>query len=90
MQAQPDRALVAALRRAHAMLERDASGMPIVASAPTSLYARRTLSLAFLAPDIQRDILAGTQPARINLEALLQLEIPHDWNDQRRILGWNS
>ena len=90
MQAQPDRALVAALRRAHAMLERDASGMPIVASAPTSLYARRTLSLAFLAPDIQRDILAGTLPARINLEALLQLEIPHDWNDQRRILGWNS
>ena len=87
--AQPDRALVGALRRAHAMLERDASGMPTIAAAPTSLYARRTLSLAFLAPDIQRDILAGMQPAQINLEALMQLEIPFDWNHQRRILGWD-
>ena len=89
LQAQPDRSLIGALRKAHQMLDRDGAGMPTIAAAPQSLYGRRILQLAFLAPQIQRDILAGGQPHHINLEALMQREIPLGWDDQKQILGWN-
>jgi hypothetical protein len=46
------------------------------------------LRLAFLAPDLQRDILAGRQPPELNLERLRKMAIPLDWNRQREALGW--
>lgn len=85
--AEPDRTLITALRKAHRMLERDGSGMPILAAAPKSPYERRLLRLAFLAPDIQRDILAGRHSARLNLERLMQFQIPLDWAAQRAMFG---
>lgn len=86
----PDAALIQALRRAHAMVGRDRSGLPIITKAPVSPYERRILRLAFLAPDLQRDILAGRQPRHLRLEHLVQAEIPYHWDDQRRQLGWNA
>lgn len=81
----PDTTLIAALRRAHAMLAKDASGQPVLHAAPASPYDRRILRLAFLAPDIQSAIIEGTIPPRINLEHLVHSEIPLDWGAQRAL-----
>ena len=83
----PDPVLIAALRRAHRMLERDASG-PRLEVAPTSIYGRKTMRLALLAPDIQRDILAGRQPRGFNLEAFVNSDVPLAWAAQREALSW--
>ena len=85
-QAALDRTLIAALRRAHAMLGRGSDGHPTVATAPASPYERRLMRLAFLAPDIQRAILAGHQPSHCNLEYLMRSELPLAWPDQRATL----
>jgi hypothetical protein len=87
-EADPDDTLIAALRRAHAMIGRDRDGRPYVEAAPASHHDRRILRLAFLAPDLQRDILAGRQPSRINLEQLTKLDIPLAWDRQRQALRW--
>ncbi|MEO6313147.1 MAG: hypothetical protein ABIO47_12895 [Sphingomicrobium sp.] len=84
----PDAVLIAGLRRAHAMVSRR-RGLPIVEASPASRYERELLRLAFLAPDIQRDILAGHQPPTLTLEELRNIEIPPCWNQQRKILGWS-
>jgi hypothetical protein len=57
-------------------------------AAPASLYNRRILRLALLAPDIQRDILCGRQPPHLNLETLMNSDIPLGWQQQRRALGF--
>lgn len=62
----PDRSLIIALRKAHAMIELH-RGLPSLETAPASRYNRGTLALAFLAPEIQRDILAGRQPTTLSL-----------------------
>lgn len=87
---QPDPNLVAALRRAHAMLGKAADGGPTLSAAPTSWYDRRVLRLAFLAPDLQRAILAGTQPRHVNLEFLVHSEIPLAWGAQSAALHWGD
>lgn len=85
----PDRTLIAALRKAHKMtlLSR---GQPVLEAAPGSRYDREILRLAFLAPDMQRDILAGHQPPTLTLEALRHIDIPLCWKQQRRALGWTN
>lgn len=85
--ARPDQVLISALRRAHAAMSRDKHG-PLLAEAPSSLYARRIVGLALLAPDIQRDIMLGTQPPLLTLSALIANELPLNWSAQRRLLGW--
>jgi DNA invertase Pin-like site-specific DNA recombinase len=85
----PDAKIIAALRKAHRMLGRD-GGMPMVDRAPGSLYDRRILGLAFLAPDIQRDIFAGRQPPSLNLERLMRTALPLAWSEQRKALDWPS
>lgn len=84
----PDRALVEALRKAHRMLARDRTGQPVLEAAPASPYDRKLLRLAFLAPDIQRSIIEGRHPSALNLEQVMQVTIPLDWNEQRSMLGW--
>ena len=83
-----DGTLIAALRKAHAMVERDERSQPIIATAPTSPYARRLLRLAFLAPDIQQAILAGRQPRGLNLEQMIHQDLPIAWSKQREMLGF--
>ena len=43
------------------------SGSPVLEGAPASTYHRRLLRLAFLAPELQRAILSGRQPAGLTL-----------------------
>lgn len=86
--AQPDPVLIAALRKAHSMLERQRGGMPALTTAPEAAYDRMILRLALLAPDIQKAILAGTQPRGLNLERFKTLEIPLSWAEQRQRLGF--
>lgn len=82
-QARIDPVLVAALRKAHKFVRRDRSGLPLVDEAPRTAYERKILRLAFLAPELQRDILAGRQPPALNLEAFLSSDVPFAWSDQR-------
>ncbi len=86
----PDPVLISALRRAHQMVTRDRTGMPVVETSPTSPYLRKIMRLAFLAPDIQRDILAGRQPAALNLQQLMEMALPLSWKEQRETLDWPS
>jgi DNA invertase Pin-like site-specific DNA recombinase len=85
--ASPDPSLIRALRKAHRMLSMH-RGLPALEKAPASRYDRQILRLAFLAPDLQRDILTGHQPPALTLEELRCADIPPCWNEQRRALGW--
>ena len=57
------------------------------ARSPRSAYERKLVRLAFLAPDVQRAILAGTQSASLTLASLLNNPIPTDWAEQRRMFA---
>lgn len=85
-----DPVLIKALRKAHAMLPRDRSGAPALEVAPAVPYHRLLLRLAFLAPDLQRDILAGRQPEELTLERLVRGDIPPEWDKQRRLFSRRS
>lgn len=50
-------------------------------------HVRRVLKLAFLAPDIQRAILAGHQPKSLTLAALADIDLPLLWQNQRTLLS---
>lgn len=69
------------------MLTKD-RGLPTIEAAPLMPHDRKLLMLAFLAPDIQRNILAGKQPPTLNLEMLGKMRIPLSWQSQREMLGW--
>jgi len=91
---QPDRALIAGLRRAHAELQErgidltDIRGSIDDARGLEDPYLRRLSALAFLAPDIQRAILEGRQPAGLRLADLVSINLPLDWDEQRRLFGF--
>jgi site-specific DNA recombinase len=52
-------------------------------------YVSRVMNLAFLAPDIIESILAGRQPADLNVEKLTKrIDLPLDWAQQRQLLGF--
>lgn len=83
--------LINGLRRAH-MVAREmgwaaADGSVAGAIKAPEGYDRQLCRLAFLAPDIQRLILGGRQPATMNLESLVHGEIPTCWDAQRRLFG---
>jgi hypothetical protein len=84
-----DAVLIRALRRAHDLLSESCGsgfGFPeraLLTQAPVNPYERKLLRLAFLAPDLQRDIIAGRHPAELNLERLMEMEIPASWAAQR-------
>ena len=79
---QRDPVLIKALRAAHAMLGADHAGLPVLKAAPSSSYPRRLVRLAFLAPDLQRAILAGRQPPGLTLAQLMRTPIPSLWSEQ--------
>jgi len=87
---QPAPSLIKALRKAHAMLDRDSGKGPILQAAPVSPWKRNLVRLAFLAPDIQRLILDGRQPDHLTLALLMKEDIPLLWSDQRRKFGIES
>jgi DNA invertase Pin-like site-specific DNA recombinase len=82
-----DPVLIRALRKAHTQIQRDASGGPVLDSAPDMIRARRILRLAFLAPDLQQAILEGRQPKSLTLAHLIESDIPLLWSEQRRLIA---
>lgn len=80
-----DEAMIGGLRRAHAMIELDSERLPWLPSSPPTMYERRLVRLAFLAPDLQAAILEGRQPAHLSLEQLIERPIPISWEEQRAI-----
>jgi hypothetical protein len=48
--------------------------------------------LSYLAPEIVRALLAGRHPIELTPTRLLRLskDLPHDWSEQRRFLGFAS
>jgi site-specific DNA recombinase len=83
-----DPSLIRALRKAHSMVGKGDDGMPLIGAAPTSPYDRKLVRLALLAPDIQRGIIEGRQPAGLTLQAFINSDVPAGWHDQRVALGW--
>lgn len=90
----PNRTLISALRRAHQELQ--GRGMNITdtrerfldASGIDDPYLRKLTTLAFLAPDIQRTILEGRQPAGLTLSQILAEPLSLDWHQQRTKFGF--
>lgn len=80
-----DPVLIGALQRAHAMVDLDARHLPVCHRSPETQYGRRLISLAFLAPDLQKSVLEGTQPADLTLEHLLEKPLPAAWTAQRQL-----
>ena len=53
------------------------------------LHIARMINIAFLAPDIIRAILNGTQPSHLTLKYLKQFRaLPSDWNEQKSLLNF--
>lgn len=51
-------------------------------------YVTQQLRLAFLAPDIVDAILEGRQPPALTAGQLIRSNLPLEWGDQRRLLGF--
>ena len=57
------------------------------ATTPSESAIRSRLTLAFLAPQIQRAILNGTLAPHWSTDAILRLNLPPDWTAQTKALG---
>lgn len=89
-----DAALIKTIARAHAWFQQLATGHAsniaeiAMREGVDRSYATRILNLAFLAPDIIECIIAGQQPADLNIEQLTKrMDLPVDWAQQRQMLG---
>jgi DNA invertase Pin-like site-specific DNA recombinase len=90
-----DHRLIANISKAHQWLALLTSGKvtsvkEIAASEKVDpTHVTRMLHRAFLAPDIVRAILNGTQPVHFDLKYLKQFRaLPIDWTEQRKLLGF--
>ncbi|WP_022698182.1 recombinase family protein [Euryhalocaulis caribicus] len=54
----------------------------------TSGFIRTRMLLGFLSPDITKAVLEGRQPVETTLERLVRTELPLDWREQERALGF--
>ncbi|WP_035384675.1 recombinase family protein [Ferriphaselus sp. R-1] len=93
----PDQGLITLIGKAHDWLGRLTSGKVRRAleianeEGVTASYVLRTIQLGFLAPDIVRAILNGTQPATLTLKNLKQsIPLPIDWSEQKKLLGFDQ
>ena len=77
-----DPVLIRALRCAHAMLDHDTRGQPVLRKIPRPRYDRRLARLAFLSPALQAAIIDGRQPSTLTLEKIVRGELPLDWKEQ--------
>jgi hypothetical protein len=79
---------------AGARLSSRSCGAPIAApeqaalsTTPKRPYDRYLLALAFLAPDLQAQILEGRQPRGLTLQGVFNADMPSAWADQRRLFA---
>ncbi len=91
----PDPALANLLADAHHLMERlttgEHSSLPelAIATGRSATEISRVLPLAFLAPDIVRSILDGSQPVELTAQCLKRTKpIPQLWHRQRQRLGF--
>jgi len=94
---QIDPVLIKTIARAHVWIEELLSGrmasMTEIASRSglSNSYVKKLMPLAFLAPDIIESIIAGKQPAHLTTQMLIrQVNIPLDWEEQKRVLGFKD
>jgi hypothetical protein len=91
-QPRPDPILIAALARAHrwkqALVSGEVESIDVIATRIESerTHVGRTLRLAFLSPDLTRDLLEGRQPTGLTLVQLLNAGLPLAWGDQPAFL----
>ena len=92
--AEPDADLIDLLREAHQVKDTLFAGGGSVAAVAARLgrcrkHLAKLARLAFLAPDIVTAIFDGRQPPSLTRTALLNAgELPHCWEEQRRLLGF--
>ncbi len=83
--------LIRNIARALVWFERIKNGETFGEIAATEDASKRRIQqmvgLAFLAPDIIRDILDGKHPLGLTSEWLMRHELPSDWNEQRAIIA---
>ena len=92
----PDPRLLQAVTQARDWLRRLTSGSArsiaeiAKAEGVTGSYVTRVLYRAFLAPSIVRSIQQGTQPATLTVETFKHITLPLDWQEQRKVLGYED
>jgi DNA invertase Pin-like site-specific DNA recombinase len=89
----PDQTLVGAVAKAHGWRARLVSGEAATIAEVAKVegftegFVRQRLKLAYLAPDIVRDVLAGRQTGGLMLQELMDAEWPLEWGAQRDLFG---
>ena len=88
---QRDETLIKNIAKTHLWFEQIKSGKTfsqIAASDQTSKRRiQQMIDLAFLAPDIIRDVLEGTQPFGFTSDWCLHHSIPTNWDEQRALIA---
>ncbi|MBT8418862.1 MAG: recombinase family protein [Silicimonas sp.] len=86
-----DETLIRNIARAHAWFERIKGGQTFAEIAAMEDTSKRRIQqmieLAFLAPDIVRDVLDGRQPLGFTSDWCLRHALPSDWAEQRAIIA---
>ncbi|PWE29464.1 hypothetical protein DDZ14_17110 [Maritimibacter sp. 55A14] len=89
--AETDDTLIRNIARAHAWYARIRAGETFAAIAAADGTSKRRvqqmIGLAFLAPDIVRDVLDGRQPTGFTSEWCKARSLPSDWDAQRVVLA---
>ena len=90
--AQIDKSLVRAISLARAWAAQLSNGAEpstralAKAAGLCNRYAGQLLPLAWLAPDLVEEILAGRQPRALTLRALIDKPLPMEWDEQRAMV----
>jgi site-specific DNA recombinase len=89
-----DRVLCRTVARALAWMDQVRAGTSITVIAQTEgvseRFIRARLPLALLSPQIVAAIEQGRQPASLSTELLVRTPLPSDWDEQARLLGFES
>jgi len=89
--AELDQRLVKHIAKAHLWFEQIKGGKTIAEIADVDNTSKRRIQqlidLAFLAPDIVRDLLEGKQPLGFTSDWCVRHTLPSDWSEQRALLA---
>ncbi|KAA8612082.1 hypothetical protein AL037_08250, partial [Salipiger aestuarii] len=87
----PDETLIQNIAKAHLWFEHIKAGRTLseIAKAEGTTNGRiyQLIDLAFLAPDIIRDVLDGKHPPGFTSDWCVRHTLPGDWQDQRALIA---